>query len=206
MNTFRRKYLYILIGCASFANAASGQGTTLPATAKIQHVNNKNKSVMNDKSFTTTFLVDQTPEQVFNAVTNVRGWWSENLQGASAKLNDEFTYSYKDVHMAKMRLIEVVPGKRVVWLVLDNHFKFTKDKTEWIDNKVTFDISKEGNQTRLVFTQHGLVPAYECFDICRDAWTHYVKDSLYDLITKGKGQPNSKEDAFNDELLEQHQK
>ena len=112
-------------------------------------------------NFTTSFVVDQTPEQVFNAVTNVRGWWSEEIEGGTAKLNDEFDYHYKDVHKSKMKLIEVVPNKKVVWLVLDNYFKFTKDKTEWKNNKIVFDITEKDNQTQLQFTQVGLVPEYD---------------------------------------------
>lgn len=63
--------------------------------------------------------------EVFNAITNVRGWWSEEIEGSTEKVNDEFTYQYNDVHRCKMRLAEVVPGKKVVWQVLDNHFSFT---------------------------------------------------------------------------------
>ena len=129
-------------------------------------------------NFTTSFVVDQTPEQVFNAVTNVRGWWSEEIEGGTAKLNDEFDYHYKDVHKSKMKLIEVVPNKKVVWLVLDNYFKFTKDKTEWKNNKIVFDITEKDNQTQLQFTQVGLVPEYECFKICGDAWSNYIKKQL----------------------------
>ena len=42
--------------------------------------------------------VDQTPEEVFNAINNPRGWWSEEIEGSTDKLNDEFNYHYKDVH------------------------------------------------------------------------------------------------------------
>jgi len=148
---------------------------------------------MENKDFSTSFTVPQTPRQVFDAVTNVRGWWSEEIDGGTQKLNDEFTYHYRDVHRCTMRLIEVVPEKKVVWLVLDNYFKFTTDKEEWKGNTIEFEITKKGGLTQVRFTQHGLVPAYECYDICNNAWTGYVGSSLRDLIVTGKGKPNPKE-------------
>src|SRR6476661_10648212 len=102
---------------------------------------------MGNQSFTTTISVDATPRQVFDAITNVRGWWSEEIEGNTEKLNDEFAYHFKDVHNCRMKLIEVVPEKKVVWLVLDNYFNFTKDKTEWKDTKVIFEITRKGDQT-----------------------------------------------------------
>lgn len=159
---------------------------------------------MTTADFTTTILVDQTPAEVFNAITNVRGWWSEEVEGGTSKLNDVFDYHFKDVHICKMKLVEVIPNKKIVWLVLENYFKFTQDKTEWKDNKVIFDISERDSKTQLQFTQVGLVPAYECYEICRDAWTGYITNSLKSLITTGKGMPNKKE--FNEELLTEHKK
>ena len=103
-----------------------------------------------------------------------------------------------------MKLIEVIPAKKVVWLVLHNQFKFTKEKNEWTGNKIVFDITEKDGQTELRFTQSGLVPAYECYDICKSAWTNYVNNSLQSLITTGKGQPNGKESEFDEQLLEQH--
>lgn len=143
--------------------------------------------------FNTGFSVDQTPDEVFNAINHVRGWWSENIIGGTDKLNDEFTYQFKDVHKCTMKLVEFVPGKKVVWLVLDNYFNFTKDKTEWTGNRIEFDITENENKTQLHFTHRGLVPAYECYDICFDAWSGYINKSLYRLITTGKGSPNSGE-------------
>ncbi|MBC7888718.1 MAG: SRPBCC domain-containing protein [Ferruginibacter sp.] len=146
---------------------------------------------MTTTDFTTTILVDQTPKQVFDAINHVRGWWSEEIEGGTDKLNDEFTYHYEDVHRCKIKLIEVIPNEKVVWLVLDNYFKFTNDKSEWIGTKIFFEISKQDNKTRIRFTHLGLVPEYECYDICKNAWTQYIQQSLFSLITTGKGQPNA---------------
>jgi len=144
--------------------------------------------------FTTAVLVDKTAKEAFNAVNNPRRWWSEEIEGSTDKLNDEFTYHYQDIHNCKMKLIEVVPGKKVVWFVLDNYFKFTKDTSEWKGTKIIFDISEKDNKTQVRLTHQGLVPEYECYDVCSNAWTDYVQDSLMSLITTGKGQPNPKED------------
>jgi uncharacterized protein YndB with AHSA1/START domain len=145
---------------------------------------------MENQNYTTTFLVDQSPKEVFDAITNVRGWWSENVEGSTAKLNDVFEYHYKDIHRCTIKLIDVVPEQKMVWQVLDNYFNFISDQTEWVGTKVTFEINKKDDKTQVVFTHIGLVPTYECYDICFDAWTGYINGSLRGLIETGKGQPN----------------
>ncbi len=148
---------------------------------------------MNSKDFTTTIVVDAPAREVFNAVNNVRGWWSENIEGYTDKLNSEFSYHYQDIHRSKMKVTELVTDKKVVWHVLDNYFKFTKDATEWIGTNVIFEISGKEGKTELKFTHQGLVPEYECYTICHDAWTEYIQGSLKNLITKGKGNPTPRE-------------
>ena len=148
---------------------------------------------MTKQNFTTTFSVDQSPEEAFAAINNVRGWWSEEIEGGTSKLGDEFTYRYKDVHSCRMKLIEVIPHKKAVWLVLDNYFNFTQDKTEWKGTKIIFEVCKKGGKTEIRFTHVGLVPEYECFTVCSNAWGSYINGSLRSLITTGKERPNQKE-------------
>lgn len=148
---------------------------------------------MENQNFIATLLVDQTPKEVFDAVRNVRGWWSENIEGSTAQLNDEFIYHYQDVHITKIKLTEVIPNKKIVWYVMNNTFKFTKDKNEWTGNQMIFEITEKDHKTELRFTQAGLIPEYECYDICSNAWNHYIQDSLQSLITTGKGEPTLKE-------------
>ena len=148
---------------------------------------------MKTEDFTTTMLVDQTPKEAFNAINNVRGWWSEVIQGGTEKLNDEFTYRHKDIHYSKHRLVEVVPNEKVVWLTLDSKLSFLDEQSEWNRTKVIFEIAKKGNKTQVTFTHIGLSPDKECYDACFGGWTHYLK-SLRKLITTGKGQPDTKEE------------
>jgi len=143
---------------------------------------------MNNQNFTTTILAEQSPAEVYKAINNPRAWWSESIEGITDQLNAEWNYHWEDNHRSKMKVIELIPGKKVVWLVEENFFKFTKDPTEWTGNKITFEISRDGNKTKLVFTQIGLVPAYECYNVCCDAWTGFIQKSLHSLITTGKGQ------------------
>jgi hypothetical protein len=148
---------------------------------------------MSDQDFTATITVDQTPAEAVKAIKNVRGWWSEQIEGSTDKVGDEFTYGYKDVHSCKMKLIEIIPQKRVAWLVVDNYFNFTKDKSEWMGTKIVFDVSRKDNVTEIRFTHEGLVPEYECFNICSKAWGSYINGSLWSLTRTGKGRPNPKE-------------
>ena len=170
-----------------------------PGAVVIEITNNLRKKdshkAVKDQNYTATFTVDQTPEEAFKAINNVRGWWSGNIEGTTDKLGGVFTYRYEDVHYSKQKIAELIPGKKVVWSVLDSYLSFVKDKTEWNGTKIIFEISKKGNKTEVRFTHVGLVPQYECYDSCTDAWGGYVKGSLRSLITTGKGQPNQKEKA-----------
>jgi len=145
---------------------------------------------MENKNFTTSVLVNKTPHEVFNAINNPRSWWSEEIEGRTNKQNEVFDYHFEDVHSCKIKVLELVADKKVVWEVLENYFNFTKDKTEWVNTKIQFDIVEKGNKTELTFTHIGLVPDYECYEACHQGWTHYIQNSLQKYINSGQGEPN----------------
>ncbi len=131
-------------------------------------------------------MVDQSPEEAFNAINNVRGWWTGDITGSTDKLNEEFIYRYKDFHYSKHKITELIPGKKVVWLITDSSLEFLKDKKEWNGTKVIFDIAKKGDKTEVRFTHVGLVPEIECYDKCSNAWGSFITGSLKNLINAGE--------------------
>jgi len=148
---------------------------------------------MDTQSFTTSFTVDQSSKEVFDAINNVRGWWSGEIDGPTDALGAEFTYSYKDVHRSTQKITEFVQGKKVVWHISEAQLNFVEDKDEWNGTEIVFEISKKDGKTEVRFTHVGLVPAFECYGGCSGAWGFYVDDSLRTFITTGKGQPNQKD-------------
>jgi activator of Hsp90 ATPase-like protein len=146
---------------------------------------------MTNKNYTTSFTVDQSPEDVFAAINNVRGWWSGEIDGRTDTLGAAFTYRYEDLHRSTQKITELVLGKKVVWHVVDADINFVKDTKEWNGTDVVFEIAKKGGKTELTFTHVGLAPRIECYGKCAGAWGFYIND-LRSLITTGKGDPNEK--------------
>ena len=151
---------------------------------------------MSNTHFNIIFVVDQSPNEVFNAIRNISKWWTENVNGKSLSLDDEFTVQFEDMHFSRQRLIEVIPSKKIVWLVTDSKLSWLENKQEWTDTKIVFEIYNHDNRTQLRFTHIGLIPKAECYDDCSSAWTQYIRSSLFKLITTGKGYPEQRQHAI----------
>lgn len=145
---------------------------------------------MTNQDYTTSITVDQTPEEVFDAINNVRAWWSGEIEGSTDRLGAEFVYRHEDAHRSTHRITEFVPGKKVVWHTTDSYISFVKDKTEWTGSDIVFEIARKGATTELRFTHVGLVPAIQCYGDCSGAWGYYINECLHSLITTGKVQSN----------------
>jgi hypothetical protein len=144
---------------------------------------------MQQQDFHTTLVVDQTPEEVYNAINDVRGWWSQDFTGSSAQAGDVFEVRFfGDVHYSRHLLSEMIPGKKVVWQVTDSRLNFIKDESEWTGTTNSFEIKEQDGKTHILFTHQGLTPQIECFDGCSNGWQQYL-GSLLSFITTGQGQP-----------------
>src|SRR4030088_2308181 len=98
---------------------------------------------MKKQDYNVIITVNATPQEAFKSINSVSKWWTENVEGSSQKLNDEFTVRFDDVHVSKQKLVEVIPGKKVVWLVTDSKLNFVEDKHEWTNTKISFEIAEK---------------------------------------------------------------
>jgi hypothetical protein len=144
---------------------------------------------MKNEDFTLTLTTKKNPKEVFAAITNVRGWWSgyysEEITGDTDKAGDEFIFrAGPGLHYTKQKLVEVIPNKKLVWLVTESELSFVNEKHEWTGTKLIFDIAEKDGKTELVFTHEGLNPEFECYEACAPTWAQYLQNKLLPLINK----------------------
>ncbi len=147
---------------------------------------------MKKQDYNISITVDATAKEAFKCINSVTKWWTEYLEGSSEKLNDEFTVRFGEVHISTQKLVEFIPDKKVVWLVTDSKLNFLKDKQEWTNTKISFEIFEKAGKTQIHFSHQGLVPKIECYKSCSSAWSYYIEGSLFKLLTEGKGMPELK--------------
>jgi uncharacterized protein YndB with AHSA1/START domain len=139
-------------------------------------------------SLTQTFEVSQSPQFVMTRLKDVSKWWGgPDLAGRTVEVGDEFTVTHRDAHYSKQKVIEVVPDRRIVWLVTESRLNWLqKDKSEWTGTRMIFEITAENDSTTLRFTHEGLTPSKESYAKCAEGWSMVIMEWLFDFITKNK--------------------
>jgi hypothetical protein len=147
------------------------------------------EEIMND-GFSVTITVDNSVEEAFAGVMDLRGWWLSEPDGEFAEVGDTFVFDVPGAHCTTHVLTELVPNERVVWRVSEGWMGFVKDTTEWDGTDTVFEVSRVGDTTQVRFTHVGLVPSLECYESCSTNWHASITGSLRDLITTGSGNPH----------------
>lgn len=148
---------------------------------------NKSKSDKGSSNFSFSLITEQSPEKIFEAIKNVRAWWSgyysEEIEGNTSNPGDEFTFSAGEgAHFTKHKIVEVIQEEKMVWLTTESNLSFVEVTDEWTGTRIIFEIKKEGNKHRLTFTHEGLNPEFQCYTACAPSWTAYLENKLIPLI------------------------
>lgn len=155
---------------------------------------------MTEQYFTTSLTVAAPPAAVFAAINDIRGWWSEEVDGQTDAQGEQFTFHGHDEghtveHVSLIRVEALVPERLVVWRVLDNKMSFVADQREWLNTEIRFELTPTGTGTELRFAHVGLAPSYECYDVCSNAWSFFIGQSLRDFVESGTGSPIARSEA-----------
>ena len=139
-----------------------------------------------------TLVLEAPPAVVYAALTTLyglRGWWTRECGGATeagGTLHFRFGHTRKD-----MRIERLDPGREVHWLCTGAHIEADgiARKGEWAGTRLVFRLAPDGEgRTRVDFEHFGLVPALECYGLCRSGWQHFL-DSLRQFVQTGRGMP-----------------
>lgn len=142
---------------------------------------------MQNNSFSSSISATIRAEEAIKKISKVPEWWGVTLTGNADKQGDTFTVKMTGDSFFNFTVTELIPGKRVVWLVTDCHMPWYSDKAEWTDTRLVFDLKETNGTTELTFTHEGLTPDVECYKDCESGWTHWIRTSLASYLTTGKG-------------------
>lgn len=143
---------------------------------------------MKNEDYHCSITVNITPQQAFGIISRVSDWWIMEVEGKTENLNDEFTV-HAGTTWKSFKITEVVPNQKMVWLVTDCNLPWNTDLKEWKGTEIVWEVSTNNNSTQINFTHKGLLKL-DCGNQCMNAWGNYIKQSLFKLITEGKGLPN----------------
>ncbi|MEP1094841.1 MAG: SRPBCC domain-containing protein [Cyclobacteriaceae bacterium] len=125
-------------------------------------------------------------KSLFSAITqNLDQWWGK-VDTSVEKEGDEFKISFGKAFW-KFRISLFVSNEKVTWECVDGQPEF---EHEWVGTRIHWDISEEGDETKLSFTHEGLTPSFECYDVCAPTWDMFITTSLKSFVETGKGMPH----------------
>lgn len=146
---------------------------------------------MKRADFKYRFQVNQSAAEVFDRLCQVAAWWTNDMEGVVENVKDEFTVHFGESFVT-MEVIEMMPEKKMTWLVKNCCWVWLNNKTAWNGTTIVWEISTQENTTQLNMTHVGLVPGNESYEICKEGWGLYIGNSLFGLITEGHAIPFEK--------------
>ncbi len=116
-------------------------------------------------------FIKSTPEKIYEAISTQQGiasWWSI-YNNAKAEVGSTYHISFGGGYYKEIKVTELVPGKKVVWQILDAH-------PEWLNTTVLFHINMGINSAELRFNHAGWKEYTDMFAQCNHHWGVYLQN------------------------------
>ena len=132
--------------------------------------------------------IKSSADKVYAALATRDGlanWWTANTQGESkvgGVLQFRFRADGREIGGFDMKVLELQPGRRVLWEVVDG-------PPEWIGTKIDFQLKQEDEYCIVLFKHEGWKEPVEFMHHCSTKWAIFLM-SLKSLLETGKGNPS----------------
>jgi uncharacterized protein YndB with AHSA1/START domain len=132
--------------------------------------------------------IRSSSDEVYKALTTrqgLAGWWTDDTQGES-KLGEllkfRFSADGKEIGGFDMKVLELLPARRVLWQVVGG-------PEEWIGTKISWELKQEGEYSIVLFKHLDWKEPVEFMHHCSTKWAIFLM-SLKSLVETGKGAPS----------------
>jgi uncharacterized protein YndB with AHSA1/START domain len=132
--------------------------------------------------------IKSSSEEVYKALATREGladWWTKNTQGESkvgGVLKFRFSVGGTEIGGFDMKVLELQPGQRVLWQVVEG-------PEEWIGTKISWNLKQDGDYAIVLFKHQDWKEPEEFMHHCSTKWAIFLM-SLKSLVETGKGAPS----------------
>jgi uncharacterized protein YndB with AHSA1/START domain len=126
--------------------------------------------------------IESSVDDVYDALTTVKGlsgWWTKDTDG-DGEVGGILEFRFP-VGGFDMKVLELHPGKCVLWEVVDG-------PEEWIGTTVRWDLSQDGDYAIVLFAHEGWREPVQFMYHCSTKWAIFLM-SLKALVETGQGEP-----------------
>jgi uncharacterized protein YndB with AHSA1/START domain len=128
--------------------------------------------------------IKSSVSEVYTALTTTEGlagWWTTDTKGEGNDLGGVLRFRF-GAGGFDMKVLELDPGKRVLWEVVDG-------PEEWIGTHVSWDLAQADDYAIVLLKHAGWKEPVEFMHHCSTKWAVFMV-SLKSLIETGKGAPD----------------
>lgn len=137
--------------------------------------------------YTSQLEIPNSRHEVFMAISRELGkWWGEQDRFIEKK-DTVFKVSWGEPYY-QFKVVEYRENELMIWECIDANqiiTGLTGVEREWVGTQIHWKLVEISSSTTLLQFKHlGLIPDFLCFDVCSNAWEHFLKNRLAAYLAK----------------------